>query len=376
MGKTPVVFLILCFLLVSCAGEKAIPSPLAPALAEPTASPTPFSPPTPAYSYLPVITEANATQVANLDRADGGVSSLAFSPNGKYLAAAFDNGAGLIWDISRVKYWYPDWSSSPKDTFLAGSSVSFNPDGSVLATGGTLLELPSKVKMQELPGTAIISPTGSSLALFDDDTISVWKPDGTEWGLDYKQSLRGTVSTVFSEDGSLLAEALDWGAGEGVNIWRVSDHKLLYNLAPPEHSHPAHFNFHTFAFAAFSPDGHFAATGTRDFAAVRIWDLRTGSLIKELATAVETQPGGWYVPNVDCVTFTQDSKVLVIVAADTLIFKKASDGGYMGMLQMHPYAIPNAKSATACAASHDGKLLAVGDSGGEVSIWGIPASAP
>lgn len=376
MGKIVVVAAIMGLLLVSCVGERAIPTPLAPTLAEPTASPTQVSSPTPAYSYLPVISEANATQVANLDSADGGVSSLAFSSNGKYLAAAFNNGAGLIWDISHVKYWWPDWSSSPEDTFLARDSVSLSPDGSVLATGGALLELPSKAKMQQLPGTAIMSPTGRSLALFDYDMISFWKPDGTQWVLDYKENLPGTVSAVFSADGSLLGEALDWGAGEGVNVWRVSDHALLYALPPPEHSHPAHFNTYAFAFVAFSPDGHFAATGTRDFKAIRIWNLQTGSLIKELSTTVETQPGEYYVPDVDCVSFTQDSKVIAIVGADTLIFKKASDGAYIGMLQMHPYGIPNATYATACAASHDGKLLAVGDSGGQISIWGVPTSAP
>jgi WD40 repeat protein len=345
----------------------------------PTPTPTPIltpSPsPAPAYSYLPIISETNVTEVVKFDNFDGSVSSLAISPNGKYLAATFNNGAGIIWDISAVKGWR-EWRDVPRDIFLAQGAVSFSSDSSILATGGTLLELPSKKIIQELPGTVTFSPIGKTLASADWSTISLWNLDGNQWALDYNQDSQGTASVVFSPDGSLLGEALDWGSGEGVNVWRVSDHTLLYSFEPPEHGHPAHFNFFAYAFLAFSPDNHFIATGTRDQPVVRIWSLQTGELVNDLNTVVETNENVYYVPDVVCVSFSQDSKVIAIAGDDTIIFKKIPDGEYIGMLKINKYSSSPASYIRACAASNDGKLLFVGDSRGEVSIWGVPAPAP
>jgi WD40 repeat protein len=254
--------------------------------------------------------------------------------------------------------------------------VSFNSDNNILATGGTLLELPSKKTIQEIPGTVIFSPLGKSLASFDGTTTSLWNFDGGQWTLDYNQDSQGIVSVAFSRDGGLLGEALDWGGGEGVNIWRISDHTLIYSFPPPEHSHPAHFNTEAYAFLAFSPDNHFIATGTKDQPVIRIWNLQTGELVKDLDTVVEIKEGEYYVPYVECVSFSQDSKVIAIAGNDTIIFKKISNGEFISMLEIDTYGLSTSKYITTCAASNDGKLLVIGDSGGEVSIWGVLAPAP
>ncbi len=182
----------------------------------PTSIPSPTS--TPAYAYLPIISAINGTEIVKFDRYDGAVSSLAFSPNGKCLAATFENGAGIIWDISTVKYWR-EWQDAPKDVFFAKGQVSFNSDSSILATGGTLLELPSKKVVQELSGTVAFNPISQTFALADWNIISFWSLDGMQWTSNYKQESQGVVSVAFSPDGSLLGEAL-YG-GEGVNLWRV-----------------------------------------------------------------------------------------------------------------------------------------------------------
>jgi len=109
-----------------------------PTLLHPTSTPVPS--PTPAYSYLPIISGSNAKDITRFDGYDGDVNSLAFSPNGKYLAATFDNGAGIIWDISNVKYW-AEWQDAPKNVFLAEGDLSFDSNSRVLATGGTLIDI-------------------------------------------------------------------------------------------------------------------------------------------------------------------------------------------------------------------------------------------
>jgi len=341
----------------------------------PTSTPLPSPSPPPAYSYAPVISAENITEVEKLDNFDGSVSSLAISPNGKYLAATFENGTGIIWDISNVKY-LKEWRDAPKELFSAKGVLSINSDSSILATGGTLLELPSTRIIQELPGAVTFSPIGKSLALFDQTTISLWKFNGNQFALDYKQDSREPVGIAFSPDGSLLGEALYSGGGEGVNIWRVYDHTLLYSFPPPEHSHPAHFNFFAYAFLAFSPDNHFVATGTRDQPVIRIWNLQTGELVKDLNTVVETENGIYYVPNVACVSFSQDSRVIAIAGDDTIIFKSIPDGEFITMLEIDTYGFNSSKFITTCAASNDGKFLVIGDNSGDVSIWGILAPAP
>jgi WD40 repeat protein len=383
--KNSVIRILISLLVVSMFGcgqtyQKEMPllTPTNPGTEAPADAPTstPSPSPTPAYSYLPVISASNATEVVNFDKYDGGVSSLAFSPNGMYLAVTFDNGVGIIWDISAVKYWWPEWRDAPKDIFIARGPVSFNSDSSVLATGGTLIGLPSRKIIQELPGTVTFSPIGKTLALSEWTAMSLWNFDGNHWTLDYKQDTQGVVSAEFSPDGSLLGEALDWGGGEGVNIWRVSDHTLLYSFPPPEHNHPAHFNTEAYAFLAFSPDNHFVATGTKDQPVIRIWNLQTGELVKDLNTVAETKPGEYYVPDVKCVSFSQDSKVIAIAGYNTIIFKKIPDGEYIEMLKIDAYNLSPSNYITTCAASNDGRLLVVGDSGGGVSIWGVPAPAP
>ncbi len=341
-----------------------------------TLTPSPF--PTPVYSYLPAISEANVTEVVDFYKFDGGVNSLAISPNGKYLAATFENGVGIIWDISRVKAndWQ-GWGKVLKDVFSAKGAVSFSSDSSVLATGGTLIELSSKKIIQELPGTVVFSPTEQTLALMDWMTISFWSFDGTEWVLDYKQESEGVVDVAFSPDGNLLGEALRWGGGEGVNIWRVSDYTLLYSFPPTEHSHPAHFNFSAYAFLSFSPDNHFVATGTKDQYTARVWDLQTGDLVKDISTVVEGEDGDFYLPHIACASFSQDSTVIALAGYNTIIFKTIPDGEYIRMVETsNTYNYSPSNTIRACATSNDGKLLVVGNSGGTVSIWGISAPSP
>lgn len=332
----------------------------------PTVTPSPTLPPV--YSYFPPISAANATKVVNINGYSGAVNSLAFSPNGKYLAATFENGMGIFWDISNAKGW-EEWVDAPKDVFISKGQVSFNRDSNILATGGTLLEFPSKRVIQELQGNVVFNPINETLAVFDWNNISIRNLTENQSGLNFKMDTSGIANIAFSPDGNLLGEAIN----EDVNIWRVSDHTLLYSFPPIEHNHPAHFNFFAYAFFAFSPDNHFIATGTRDQAAIRIWDLRTGELVKDFSTVVQMQDGDNYLPDVQCVIFGQDSKVIAIAGDDTIIFKSIPDGEFITMVGTSTY---NSRFITTCAASNDGKIIATGDSSGRVNIWGVPAYAP
>ncbi|MFZ5910216.1 MAG: WD40 repeat domain-containing protein [Chloroflexota bacterium] len=329
----------------------------------PTLTPSPTLPPV--YFDSPAISAENATKVIDLNAGyRGTVSSLAFSPNGKYLAAAFDNGAGIFWDISTADNWN-EWADAPRDIFLSNGQISFSPDSSILATGGTLLEFPSKRVIQKLQGTATFSPINQTLALFDSDNISLWNLDGTQWVMNHKQTSQSVVNIAFSPDGNLFGEALDLGGDEMVNIWRVSDHTLLYSFPPIEHYHPAHFNMAAYAFFAFSPDNQFIVTGTKDFSyKMRVWNLQTGELVKDLDLFA------------NCIAFSQDTKVIILVDGNRITFRTFPDGDLIRELEVEIYYMSPTDYVTACTTSKDGRLLAIGDSGGTVNIWGVPAYTP
>lgn len=363
-----VLILMFLFSMLGCSQLNMEITPTAMALPTatfteiPTLTPSPTLPPV--YSYFPAISAANATKVVNINDYRGGVNSLAFSPNGKYLAATFDNGVGIFWDISNAKGWN-EWVDAPKDVFVSKGQISFSQDSSILATGGTLLEFPSKKVIQELQGTAVFNPTNETLAVFDWNNISIRNLSENQLAVNLKQNSLGIANVAFSPNGSLLAEALHWGGGEGVNVWRVSDHTLLYSFPPLEHYHPAHFNMAAYAFFVFSPDNQFIVTGTKDFPyKMRIWNLQTGELVKDVDIFA------------DCIAFSQDAKVIILADGNRITFRTFPDGDVIREMEAEIYNMSSTDYVTACATSKDGKLLAIGDSGGTVNIWGVPAYAP
>ena len=109
------------------------------------------------------------------------IFSLAFSPNGEFLASASQDGTICVWSVSTGK----------RIKILTGHSswvysVVFSPNGEYLASGSykeiKLWEVPSGTLLKTLIGhsnsvtSVIFSPKGDYLASGSEDfTISVWR---------------------------------------------------------------------------------------------------------------------------------------------------------------------------------------------------------
>ena len=145
-------------------------------------------------------------QLASLTGNQGGVNSVSFSPDSKFLASGGENGTVNLWNLKGQLVWA---FNVPKGEV---NNVSFSPDGKLLATAGAdgtgrLWDLNSRQQLEEFKmpqgmiNTVSFSPDGQLLATAGDDgTIRLWS----------LQNQQLSVSTENQLD-ELLIRGCNWG---------------------------------------------------------------------------------------------------------------------------------------------------------------------
>jgi WD40 repeat protein/transcriptional regulator with XRE-family HTH domain len=282
----------------------------------------------------------------------GAVWSVAFSPDGRLLASGSTDGTVRLWEVN----------TGQNLKTLAGHthqvwSVAFSPDGHLLASGSNdqtvrLWEVNTGQSLKTLAGhtqqvrSVAFSPDGRLLASGSfDHTVRLWE-------VDTGQSLKTLVghanpvrSVAFSPDGHLLASGSN---DHTVRLWDVNTGQSLKTLAG--HTHQVWS-------VAFSPDGHLLASGSQD-QTVRLWEVPTGQSLKTLAGHTT-----W----VSSVAFSPDGRLLASASNDhTVRLWEIPTGQSLKTLSGHTNWV------WSVAFNPDGRLLASGSTDGTVRLWGVP----
>jgi len=174
----------------------------------------------------------------------GGVSSIAFSPDGSFALSGSWDDTLRLWDVAAGK----------QIRSFAGhtggvDSIAFSPDGRFALSGG-------------------------------DDTLCLWEvATGKEIRSFAEQESSLVQSVAFSPDGRF---ALSGSLNRTLCLWDVATGKQIRSFA----GHTDVVNS-----VAFSPDGKFVLSGSDD-STTRLWDINTG---REIARFISFTDGEWVI---------------------------------------------------------------------------------
>ncbi|MET8164146.1 hypothetical protein ABZT34_07770 [Streptomyces sp. NPDC005329] len=244
------------------------------------------------------------------------VRSVAFSPDGRTIAAGGDDDTILMWDMTDPR--------RPRriDRVLAGHtdtvhSLDFSPDGDTLASGST------------------------------DDTIRLWNVTDPERASQLGPPLAGHTgpvwSVAFNPAGTMLAAG---SADSTASLWNVSDPAY-----PSQVGEPLAGGSGEMYAVGFSPDGRTLATGNGD-SKVRLWSIPTSDMIGRSGS------------------FRPDGRVLATAARDGRVrLWNVADPDRPVTLGA-PF-MPDDGSERTLAFSPDGRTLAVLTANRAVYLWDV-----
>ncbi len=290
----------------------------------------------------------------------GAVRSVAFSPDGKYVAISSINNTVQLRDLTDV-YAQP--------RILQGHinrvrSVVFSPDGSFLASGSdddtvrlwdmsNLDADPLVLKGHDRGVRSVaFSPDGMQLASASEDrTVRLWDMENSQTTPIVLRQHQGAVWAVaFSPDGMKLASS---SSDETVRIWETANPTKM----------PIVLQGHSgwVRDVEFSPDGRLLASASED-RTIKLWDVTNNF------TPLNTLEGhtGW----VTSIAFSPDGQVIASVSRDTTLrlWETADFDAVPAVLRGHEVGL------STVAFSADGSALITASESNSMRLWIVAGS--
>jgi WD40 repeat protein/class 3 adenylate cyclase len=309
------------------------------------------------HQALPELRVLNST-IAD----DTVIYSVSFNPDGTRLATSGYDGTAKIWDTSSLRLLLT-LKTDFKDVF----DVDWSPDGTRLATSGVtdvlIWDTITGQKVLTLPGGSVghtvglylgvgrvdFSPDGTRLAIANQDGVpKVWDLAAEKPILSLDGHTEICWEIAYSPDGDLLAT----GSYDGiVKIWDAQSGKELHSIL--SHNSPI-------GGLAFSPDGT-QLVSVHESGYLIVWDIATG----DTKLSLTNPSAGAFSSTV----FLPDGSGFVTSAYDsTARIWDLATGRQRLLLAGHSGTIMEA------SVSPDGRILATGGVGGALKIWDLDLS--
>ena len=325
-------------------------------------------------------------EIADLGGQTIPIWELAFTPDGRILAAAGSETILNLWDVS---------GTGAPNTFSGHTSnvtsIALSQDGKTLAAGAedNTIKLWDVASGQELRTLSTYHPDDSnSHGVLD----MVFSPDGKMLVSVFESFSDSTSNFIFYMDlwdtasGKHMrtwnnywlwgvsfspdSKTLAWGTS---NVYWKDNNVILSDAASGRVVHTLSGHESRVNSVAFSPDGKTLASGSDDYT-IKLWDVASGSVLSTISndvTIIAVRPSDIAVP-VTNVAFSPDSKTLVSgsqtepgMLYNTISMFDVVSGQKLGSLGGYTGAV------FSVAFSPDGEFIVSNSGDGVFRLWGV-----